>query len=153
MLEEKFQNKDFFNKIIDLLHIARQQVVRSVNRTMVLTYFEIGRMIVEEEQEGKSRAAYGKSLLKTLSKELTNRFGKGFSERNLRQMRLFYLTYSIRQTLSAELEKTIPATLSRKLEIPQILSEEFDLSWSHYLTLIRIDDVNERSFYEIESKK
>ena len=153
MLEKKLQNKDFLNKIIDLLHTARQQVVRSVNKTMVLTYFEIGRMIVEEEQDGKERAAYGKSLLKTLSKELTNRFGKGFSERNLRQMRLFYLTYSIRQTLSAELEKTIPETLSRKLEIPQTLSAEFDLSWSHYLTLIRIDDENERSFYEIESKK
>ncbi len=79
---------------------------------MVLTYFEIGRRIVEEEQQGKERAEYGKRLLKGLSEVLTKEFGKGFSERNLEQMRKFYLTYSISQTLSAEFKKS--AILSRK---------------------------------------
>lgn len=87
---------------------------------MVNTYFEIGRMIVEEEQEGKKRAAYGKKLLETLSKKLTLEFGKGFSERNLKQMRMFCQKYSIGQTLSAQ----------------------FKLSWSHYIFLYEIESAN-----------
>jgi predicted nuclease of restriction endonuclease-like (RecB) superfamily len=96
---------------------------------MVYTYFEIGRMIVEEEQNGKERAEYGKQILKELSKRLNAEFGKGFSQRNLEQMRQFYLIYSKTQTLSAE----------------------FNLSWSHYLKLMRIDNEEERSYYQIEA--
>lgn len=96
---------------------------------MVYTYFEIGRTIVEEEQNGNIRAEYGKQVMIELSKKLTEEFGKGFSRRNLEQMRQFYLTYSKTQTVSAE----------------------FNLSWSHYLKLMRIDNENERKFYEIES--
>lgn len=118
-------------KISELLKTARHQVVQSVNNIMVLTYFEIGRMIVEEEQNGKERADYGMQIIKLLSDKLTSDFGKGFSQRNLEQIRQFYLVYSKTQTLSAE----------------------FRLSWSHYLKLMRIDDLNERSFYEIESYK
>ena len=119
------------NKISELLISARQKVVQTVNQTMVLTYFEIGKMIVTEEQQGKERADYGKQIIKSLSKRLTSQFGKGFSQRNLEQIRQFYLVYSKTQTLSAE----------------------FNLSWSHYMKLMRIDDEIERKFYEIESHK
>jgi predicted nuclease of restriction endonuclease-like (RecB) superfamily len=98
---------------------------------MSLTYFEIGRMIVEEEQKGELRANYGKQIIKTLSVKLTKDFGQGFSMRNIEQMRQFYIAYSIPQTVSAE----------------------FKLSWSHYLILMRISDENERRFYEVESIK
>ncbi len=109
-------------------------------------------MIVEEEQDGKERAGYGKRIIKQLSKVLTLEFGKGFSERNIEQMRQFYLVYSKPQTLSSELE-IIPQTPSAesKNANQQTLSDYFKLSWSHYLKLMRIDDENERAFYEIES--
>lgn len=135
---------DLSKKISSLLNEARQSVFRSINHTMVLTYFEIGRMIVEEEQNGKERADYGKQLLKNLSKNLTAEFGKGFSQRNLEQMRQFYLVYSKAQTLSAELPSSKNDTT---------LSSEFKLSWSHYLKLMRIDNELERKFYEIEAFK
>lgn len=81
----------FYQKIAKLLTQARNSVVQTINKTMVQTYFEIGRMIVEEEQDGNIRAEYGKQVLIELSKKLTNEFGKGFSRRNLEQMRQFYL--------------------------------------------------------------
>lgn len=128
---EQHNQSDFYNKVAILLKEARKSVVQTVNKTMVYTYFEIGRMIVEEEQNGKDRAEYGENLLKELSKTLTLEFGKGFSGTNLKQMRQFYLAYSISQTVS----------------------DEFNLSWSHYLKLMRIDNKDERNFYEIESIK
>ena len=128
-------------RVSNLLLDARKKVLQTVNHTMVVTYFEIGRMIIEEEQNGKERAAYGKQLITELSKKLTVNFGKGFSQRNLEQMRQFYLVYSIPQTLSAEFENT------------DIMDNNFQLSWSHYLKLMRIDDIYERKFYEIESLK
>ena len=94
-MSENLQNNTFLSQIADLLQSARLQVVRTVNQTMVLTYYEIGRMIVEEEQNGKNRAEYGTRLLKNLSTYLTEQFGKGFSIINLENMRKFYLTYSI----------------------------------------------------------
>jgi predicted nuclease of restriction endonuclease-like (RecB) superfamily len=125
----KFDSDTFYDRIAKLLIKARNSVVQTVNKTMVRTYFEIGRMIVEEEQDGNIRAEYGKQVLIELSKKLTEEFGKGFSRRNLEQMRQFYHTYSKTQTVSAE----------------------FKLSWSHYLKLMRIDNENERNFYEIEA--
>ena len=110
------------NRISELLISARKKVLQTVNHTMVLTYFEIGRMIVEEEQNGKQRADYGKHIIKSLSERLTKEFGKGFSQRNLEQIRQFYSVYSKTQTLSAE----------------------FNLSWSHYMKLMRIDNEDER---------
>lgn len=89
------QNKELFQQVVDLLQNARQQVLRTINSTMVYTYFEIERIIVEEEQNGKERAEYGKQLLKGLSEELKKEFGKGFSVDNLENMRKLYLTYSI----------------------------------------------------------
>ena len=125
-----------YSKIAELLQTSRQTLARTVNKTMVYTYYEIGRMIVEDEQQGKKRAEYGKQVLEYLSGKLTGNFGKGFSVVNLRQMRVFYLSYSIQQTSSAEL-KTL----------------HFQLSWSHYLKLMRIKNSDERSFYEIECAK
>ena len=96
---------------------------------MTKTYFLIGKRIVEEEQNGNERAEYGEKLIKNLSKKLTEEFGKGFSKRNLWQMKQFYLAYSKVQTVSAQ----------------------FKLSWSHYLILMRMENIEERNFYEIES--
>jgi predicted nuclease of restriction endonuclease-like (RecB) superfamily len=124
-------------KISDLLNDARKRVLNTVNHTMVLTYFEIGRMIVEEEQNGKERADYGSQLLSYLSQNLTKDFGKGFSVTNLKQMRQFYSVYSKNVVYGKG----------------QTLSDEFKLSWSHYLKLMRIDDEIERKFYEIETFK
>ncbi|RDK82767.1 PDDEXK nuclease domain-containing protein [Marinirhabdus gelatinilytica] len=154
-MSNKLSNNKFHSQIVNLLQSARNTVVRSVNQTMVLTYFEIGKMIVMEEQGGKERAEYGKEIIKGLSKILTKEFGKGFSERNLEQMRQFYLVYSKPQSLSAESKTNKPQTLSALLtsDISPQKSENMILSWSHYLKLMRIDDENERSFYEIEAFK
>lgn len=121
--------KDIYEEIRGLLKSARENIVLTINSTMAKTYFLIGKRIVEEEQNGEKRAEYGKKLIKELSKKLTKEFGKGFSERNLEQMRKFYLAYSIPQTVSAE----------------------FRLSWSHYLILMRMENLDERNFYEIEA--
>lgn len=127
----KIQNKTelLYENILNILKSSREKVLKTVNITMVKTYFEIGRLIVEEEQNGESRAIYGKELIKNLADKLTKEFGKGFSETNLKQMKNFYNVYKIRQTLS----------------------DEFQLSWSHYLILMRIPSVEERNFYEIEA--
>ncbi len=136
---------NLFGRITELLSEARQFVVANVNHAMALTYFEIGRLIIEDEQKGKERAEYGKSTLKELSQRLTKEFGKGFSVRNLEQMRKFYVIYSKSQTLSANSETEKYATLLRKSKNP------FKLSWSHYLQLVKIDNEEERKFYEIEA--
>jgi predicted nuclease of restriction endonuclease-like (RecB) superfamily len=136
---QKTDKNELFANICSLLTEARKSIVRNVNQTMVYTYFEIGRMIVEDEQQGKNRAEYGKQVLIELSERLTKEFGKGFSFTNLSQMRQFYLTYSseqILQTPSEELQNT---------------DNQFQLSWSHYVKLIRIADKAERRFYEIEA--
>ncbi len=147
---ERNINSDFYNKIAELLKNARIKVVHTVNKTMVRTYFEIGRMIVEEEQKGKERAEYGKQLIKELSQKLTHEFGKGFSTTNLKQMRQFYLTYSKSQTLSDQ--SSNKKTESAELEKSEKILPEFILSWSHYLFLMKIDNLEERKFYEIEAK-
>jgi predicted nuclease of restriction endonuclease-like (RecB) superfamily len=127
--------KNYVEKAINILELARGQVVKSVNQTMVFAYYEIGRIIVDEEQDGKDRAEYSKQTIKQLSEKLISEYGKGFSIRNLEQMRKFYLTYSKTQTPSAELQ-----------------TPNFQLSWSHYLILTRIKKEAERKFYEIESQ-
>ena len=124
-------NKQFIKEIKELLKSARNKVYQNINEIMTKTYFEIGKRIVEEEQKGKSRADYGKALLKNLSIELTKEFGKGFSVDNLENMRRFYLVYSKSETVS----------------------RKFELSWSHYIFLSRIKNDDERKFYEIEAIK
>ena len=139
---EKYLNTDFYNNIAELLKNARKNIVQTVNKTMVFTYFEIGKIIVEEEQKGKERAEYGKKMLKGLSIKLTNEFGKGFSVTNLQQMKIFYKVYGKQQTLSAKSINDNNALIE---------NSNFQLSWSHYLLLMRIDNSNERKFYEIEA--
>jgi hypothetical protein len=163
-LSKDLQNKILFQQVVELLLNARQQVLRTVNSTMVYTYFEIGRMIVEEEQSGKERAEYGKQILKSLSQDLKKEFGKGFSIDVLERIRNFYLIYSKSASLLRILEIKNSATVLRNLEeqISQTVSAElnsqtlssiFKLTWSHYSFLMRIDDEKERRFYEIESEK
>ncbi|GGE24336.1 PDDEXK nuclease domain-containing protein [Psychroflexus planctonicus] len=152
--KQKTSNTKFFSQIVDLLQSARSKVVRAVNQTMVITYFEIGKMLVEEEQEGKERADYGKQILKELSDVLTKKFGKGYSTTNLKQMRQFYLVYSIGQTLSDDFKSNPQkSSVLSENDISKTLSRNFSLSWSHYLKLMRIGDENERKFYEIEAFK
>ena len=113
---------------------------------MVYAYFEIGRMIVEREQGGSDRAEYGKKLLQELSNYLTKLYGKGYSADNLKLKRRFYVVYSqdqIGETLFPQSKKLPAVSTGRK----------FYLSWSHYLKLMRIDNIDERHFYEIESVK
>ena len=132
MKKREIENMEIVKNVIDLLENTRKKVVMTVNQTMVLTYFEIGRMIVEEEQKGENRAEYGKKILKILSKKLTEKYKKGFSLTNLKQIRSFYLVYS---------------------EKGQTLSDQFKLSWSHYVKLSRISNSYEKKFYEIEAMK
>ena len=114
-MPNNLSNTKFFFQIVDLLQSAKNKVVHTINQTMATTYFEIGKMIVEEEQNGEERAKYGKNLLQELSKTLTREFGKGFSETNLKQMRQFYLAYSISQAPS-DVFKDISQILSAILK-------------------------------------
>jgi predicted nuclease of restriction endonuclease-like (RecB) superfamily len=122
-------SNNFYQEIKELLYSAKNKVYQTINTTMTQTYFQIGKRIVEEEQGGESRAEYGKSLLKLLSVQLSNEFGKGFSVDNLENMRKFYLAFQKSETVS----------------------RKFELSWSHYIFLTRIENIDERNFYEIES--
>ncbi len=158
-------------EVRQLIQSARRSVSTVVDTFQVMTNFEIGRRIVEHEQKGAKRAAYGAELLKELSARLTEEFGRGFSEDNLSNMRRFFLTWRDRVTqisetasrklVGAEILQTVPEksqTASRKLvptSIRQTASGKspFTLSWSHYVVLMTIKDPDERSFYEIESRQ
>jgi predicted nuclease of restriction endonuclease-like (RecB) superfamily len=151
-------NNPLFENIVKLLHEARKSVLRNINRIMVYAYYEIGRMIVEDEQNGKIRAEYGKQTLIELSGCLSKEFGKGYSVDNLGNMRKFYLVYSKTAQKKTGIENTISETVFRKSlpEKSETLSRifqvpDFQLSWSHYLKLLRIDNEAERQFYELEA--
>ena len=120
-------NNSMILEIRELLENARKNVAQQVNTQLLTTYWNIGRIIVEYEQQNQIRADYGKQTLREFSKELTREFGKGFSRSNLQNMRAFYLAYEKCQTVSGK------------------------LSWSHYCELLSITDENKRSFYEKES--
>lgn len=120
-------NNSMVLEIRELLENARKNVAQQVNTQLLTTYWNIGRIIVEYEQQNQIRADYGKQTLRELSKELTRESGKGFSRSNLQNMRAFYLAYEKCQTVSGK------------------------LSWSHYCELLSITDENKRSFYEKES--
>lgn len=123
-------NSSLYSQIRQILLEAQSTVARAINVVMVQAYFEIGRLIVEDEQHGETRAGYGEETLAALSRRLKAEFGTGFSVRNLRNMRTFYVTFKNRQTLSAK------------------------LSWSHYILLMRLDDEQARNFYlkEVETE-
>ena len=139
-------DKSFFENVSNVLDKARKNAKTAVNLSMVYAYYEIGKIIVEEEQRGKKRAAYGTQLVNELSAYLTRMYGKGFSVGNLKNIRQFYRVYStdqIGETVFSQFENLPMVDTGRK----------FFLSWSHYLKLMRIDNIDERHFYEIESVK
>lgn len=112
-----------YEQISTLVEQSRQQVQQTINTTMVQTYWQIGCLIVEGEQQGESRAAYGKQQLANLSERLRQRFGKGFDVTNLRNMRRFYQLFPIRDAVRLE------------------------LSWTHYRILMRIENPKAREWY------
>jgi predicted nuclease of restriction endonuclease-like (RecB) superfamily len=121
------QPDSLFNSVKELVLQARQRTFRMVNANLLETYWQIGRIIVEDEQGGAKRADYGKNVLRNLARQLTEEFGKGFDESNLRNMRSFFKAFPIRDTLRHE------------------------LSWSHYRLLCRFDSANKQQYYLNES--
>lgn len=117
----------------------KTKVAYQINNTLLETYFLIGKLIVENEQNGNIKAEYGKQVLKELSKRLTKRFGSGFSLSNMKCMRKFYLVYQKSQTVSGQFS-----------EVQKFQTVSGQLSWSHYCYLIYVEDADERNFYEKE---
>lgn len=117
-------DRKFIEEIKSVLSEARSKTVLQVNAIMLNTYYEIGERIVEQEQKGHDVARYGDYLLERLSKTLTETFGKGFSKRSLELIRQFYLTYRNTKSLISQ-----------------------SLTWTHYIRLMRIEDLAERHFY------
>ena len=133
-MDEIIKREDaLFEHISKLIDEAHKHVKTTVNTAMVYTYYGVGKYIVEDEQQGYERAAYGKKVLKVLSEKQCLKYGEGWSYSNLRQIRQFYLVY---------------ANLT-----DGVCQIQFDLSWSHYLVLMRIENADERKFYEIESRQ
>lgn len=126
-------DNSLYQRIAELITFSKSSIVSTINTTIVNTYYEIGKAIVENEQGGKERAEYGRRTLKFLSEKLTKNFGKGFSERNLELMRNFYLTYFT--------------------QISQTVSAKFKLSWSHYQFLMGIEDPLESKYQTILPNK
>ena len=134
---------------IDLIEYARGITAKQINIIQLMTFYSIGKWIVEEQQQGESRARYGQRVIKRLSEALTEQYGRGFSVDTLENARRFFLTYQDR----------ISETVFRKFAVEKsetvfsLFEKEspFTLPWSHYLQLMRIKDENERKFYEIEA--
>lgn len=150
-------------QIVTLVKQSKQQVARSVNKTITLTYWQIGSYIVEFEQEGEKRAEYGKELLRNLSKDLNSKFGKGFSYRNLQLFKKFYHTFPIVQSVIAQsenqIEQTPTAQLKEKIWQSPIAKSGtsikvgllLKLSWTHLVRLMSIKSEEERVYYLKES--
>jgi predicted nuclease of restriction endonuclease-like (RecB) superfamily len=142
--------KNIHTAIVELLEKARHTASRSVNSIMSATYWEIGRRIIEFEQGGATRAKYGATLISCLAKDLTARFGRGFSRQNIQQMRLFYLFWpkqKICQTVSGKFKKSGSA-----LDLIT-LANCFPLPWSAYVRLLTVKDASARAFYETETMR
>jgi len=136
------------SKVIDA---ARRSAARSVNYIMTAAYWLIGRRIVESEQKGEIRAEYGKELIERLAADLSTRYGRGFSVRNVWQMKAFYLAWPILQTASAQSENSeILQTGSAESVLSSIVSS-FPLPWSAYVRLLAVKNQNARRFYEAEA--
>ena len=157
-ISELGDDTEFYKKVANLLAEARGYAKRQLDSTIVTAYYEIGRMIVEREQQGQKRARYGSKLIKGLSEYLTEQYGKGFSIVNLQSIRKFYQVYSpsIQQSLTAKSErqeksKSLISVFDANAQKGQSLSAQFNLAWTHYQILMRIDDEAARRFYEIET--
>lgn len=163
---------DVLTDLVRLLESSRRSAARTVNALMTATYWEIGRRIVEWEQAGETRAEYGEQLIEQLAVDLTALFGRGFSRINLRNMRRFFLSWPIQQTLSVEsanitavstyeIQQTVSVELGTDQSIAQTLSAQslpatnplprFPLPWSHYIRLLSVKNENARHFYETEA--
>jgi hypothetical protein len=127
--ENPVEANALFEQILQVVEQAKSHVKQAVNSQMVQAYWQVGRLIVEREQQGQARAEYGKAQLKTLSQQLTQHFGKGFDVTNLRNMRRFYQAFPMRDALRLE------------------------LSWTHYRTLLRIENKEARSWYMKEAEQ
>jgi predicted nuclease of restriction endonuclease-like (RecB) superfamily len=172
---KRIDHQDYSGLLTDvtkLLEEARHASARSVNEILTVTYWEIGRRIVEYEQKGSEKPGYGEEIIDRLALDLTHRFGRGFSRRNLFLIRSFFLTYRERmQTPSALSQKgkenripskkvagivqTVSALSSPRtlLDVSQTLSGKFPLSWSHYVRLLSLDESQKRDFYEEETRR
>ena len=140
--------EELFEHISSLIEESRKHVAKAVNTAVIYTYYNIGQYIIEYEQSGNYRAEYGKGVLTRLSAKLTNRFGKGWSVETLTKCRKFYYAYAFSsdgQTKSSQIQNS---SAGQTNSLP-----EFTLSWNHYQILMRIKNLDERRFYEIESKK
>jgi predicted nuclease of restriction endonuclease-like (RecB) superfamily len=154
--------------IIALLETARRAAARSINALMTATYWEIGRRIIEFEQGGTERAAYGEALIERLSEDLTRRFGRGFSRQNLGQMRAFYRTWPAERICQTVSGKSLLTNI-RRLQSPDLragstvqrppsevnelaaLAKVFALPWSAYVRLLSVRNQEARRFYEAEA--
>ena len=133
--------------VVALIEAGRKAAARSVNAVITTTYWLVGRAIVEREQRGANRAAYGEALMQHLAEELSRRYGRGFSRRNLEQMRRFDVTWSMPQTVSAH------SSAPPKAQTPSALFDAptFALPWSHYVRLLSVKNASARAFYETEA--
>lgn len=160
--ELQYDNPTFqqlFEEAGQLVEAARSYIGHMASTVTVLTSFELGRRIVEEEQQGEARAGYGKRVIESLSEYLTREYGRGFSRTNLSNMRKFYLVYRERQSAIvqsqtgqlAEMEASgiVQSRTGRFNMAPE--QSPFKLSWTHYVLLSSIEDSAERNFYEIEA--
>ena len=161
------EGKDLFNRVVSIFEQARVNVIRAVNSNMVIAYWLIGREIVNEIQQGKERAKYGKLVIEKLSNMLTEKYSRGFSTTNLRYFRNFFTAYSKRlpkichigsgefsnkgksHIQSGVLQDILFSTTNNDTE----LGFSSELGWSHYRCLMRVENRSERLFYEIESEK
>lgn len=148
-------------RLIYIVEAARRQVARSVNSAMVQAYWHIGREIVETEQGGEERASYGDAVVKRVAERLNARFDGGFSYPTVKRMKQFYVTYPSGSAVTSAGKGSAPLSLSSQDPIGSaVLSPSeaaqrplfpSDLSWTHYLTLIRIESADARAFYELEA--
>lgn len=147
MGENNIQKREdvLFERISQLIDESRRKIKTTINTAMVYTNYGVGSYIVENEQQGEQRAAYGKAVLKRISKKLTDKYGEGWSVETLKKCRKFFQIYS-------PANGSIPQNqLKSVYSVDQI--HPFTLSWSHYLVLMRIKNDEERNFYEIECQK
>lgn len=157
------KQSQLFSSIKSLIQEAQKSIVRNVNMTMLITYFQIGRMIVEEEQDGKHRAEYADQTLKQLSKDLTREFGRGYSYTNLEYIRKFYVIYQnrISQSVIEEFNskstsdmlspgnttsRPVPSVSANSIFTPPQFRSTFALSWTHYVQLIKISNKTNATF-------
>jgi len=132
---------ELLNRVSKVLEEARKRTVRQINTVMVESYWQIGRLIIEEEQRGKERAEYGEELIKRLSNDLTKKFGRGFTTANLWNMRQFFTTYPKLYAVRRESEEHKLYAMRRYL------------NWTHFRILMRLEEPLARRFYEIETAK